>query len=330
MVQHWRHTCGRVLLLVFTCVPALVLGSEDDGEPPPQAEQAVHGRMVEEESFDQMVFQGSPDAATGRARIVAHLKLKLEEVNRVCTLNPDQTTKLSLAGQGDIKRFLDQVEALRVKFLEIRNDQNRMNQFWQQVAPLQQKQTAGLFGESSIFAKTLSKTLTDDQRNKYRGLVDERRMFRYRAMIEVSLINMDETVALRRDQHEALTKLMLEQTKPPLAFGQYDSHYVMYAMAKIPSQKIQPLLDATQWKQLQQQIQQSRGMEGFLAQNGVIDSKGVAAPPGGGGAGGIFGFVFGGNGVRVEAANRVDAAPVDEDAPANALRPENRRNRIRQ
>lgn len=324
MIRNWHACIGLLVLMTIIAAPHGVLASVDDGEPPPVADAQNNGDFnVNEANFDQWIFQGSGNAAAGHARIKSHLKLKLDELARVCNLAPDQQQKLTLAGHGDMKRFFDQVEEVRKKFLEVRNDQQRFNQIWQEINPLQQKQAAGLFGDSSMFAKTLRKTLTEEQQAKYQVVVDERRRFRYRAMIEVSLVSLESTVALRHDQHEAILKLLVEETQPPLMFGQYDSHYVMYALSKLPSQKLKPLVDDRQWQLLQQQMQQGRGMAGFLAQNGVIDASTVRA----GAAVGILGVFFG-EPAPPGRFDRVRAVRIKVDAPANALEPENRRNKV--
>ncbi len=308
--RNWRCVVALSAILLG---PVSVFAAPDDGEPPPAADlQVNNGFMIEESNFDQWIFQGSGSAAAGRARINSHLKLKLDEVNRVCNLTEAQQKKLTLAARGDMKRFFDQVEEVRKKFLAVKNDQNGFNQIWQEISPLQQKQAAGLFGETSLFAKTLRKTLTDDQQAQYRIVTDERRRFRYRATIEVWLTSTGSTVALRHDQHEALLKLMVEETQPPNVFGQYDNQVVLYEMSKLPAPKLKALLDERQWKVLQTQFDQARGMEGYLIQNGIIDQPKSATS--------ILKSVrtFIGEGT----SSRVDDVKERTDAPADALQPE--------
>ena len=320
MNQISRNLCRVLALWAILLGPAVGFAAPDDGEPPPAADvQDDNGFMMQEANFDQWIFQGSGNAANGRSRINSHLKLKLDELDRVCVLTEAQKQKLTLAARGDMKRFFDQVEEVRRKFLAVKNDPNGFNQVWQEISPLQQKQAAGLFGESSIFAKTVRKTLTDEQQARYRTVLDERRRFRYRATIEVSLASLANTVALRHDQHEALLKLMVEETQPPNLFGQYDNHVVMYEMSKLPAPKLKGLLDERQWKLLQQQFNQARGMEAHLVQSGIIDQPK-------GGTGGILKSVrtfigegdFGGGGERAEAVNDRRDAPADATNPTNA------------
>jgi hypothetical protein len=317
MKQKSRNLLGVLALpaILFGSVAAFAAPDDDDEPPEADAVQVNRGFMIQEANFDQWVFQGSRNAAAGRERINSHLKLKLDELNRVCDLTEDQQKKLTLAARGDMKRFFDQVEEVRRKFLKVKNDRNGFNNVWQEIQPLQQKQAAGLFGDTSLFAKTTRRTLTDEQQAKYRIVLEERRRFRYRAAIEVSLHTLGNTIALRHDQHEAVLKLLVVETQPPYVFGRYDHHAVMYEMSRLPAAKLKPLLDERQWKLLQQQFNQSRGMEAILIQNGIIAQpkaetlilKSVRTFIGEPGLG---------------AGQRVDAVKEPDDAPADAQKPE--------
>lgn len=322
---------SRSLRCAFTHL-AILFGSAsafaapDDGEPPPVAAAANNDFNMDESNFDQWVFQGSGDAATGRARIASQLKLKVDELVRVCQLTDEQQKKLTLAARGDMKRFFDDVEVVRKKFLAVKNDQNAFQNIWQEISPLQQKLSAGLFGEASLFGKSLRKTLTDEQQAQYRVVVDERRRFRYRATIETSLITLSNTVTLRVEQHDALLKLLVEETQPPHVFGQYDHYLVLYRLAQFPIKKIKPLFDARQWKLLAPQLNQGRSLEAHLVQTGVIDAPKVTA-------GGIlnrvktFQNMFAEGGLEA-AVEHDDAIQEFIEAPADALQPEQPRQRI--
>ena len=47
----------------------------------------------------------------------------------------------------------------------------------------------------------------------------------------------------------------------------------MYQLGKLAEPKLKPLLEEHQWKLLQGQIQQFKGMEPFLIQNGLIPKE---------------------------------------------------------
>ena len=165
----------RVFSLWAILIGPVVSGADDDDERPPAEDAQANGRvLIDEANFDRWVFQGNARvvvvrghggvaengvAATARVQLDSQLKVRLDELVRDCHLNEAQQRKLALAGRGDIKRFFDQVEEVRKKFLAVRNDQNRLNQVWQEISPLQQQFSTGLFGEQSLFAKVLRTTL---------------------------------------------------------------------------------------------------------------------------------------------------------------------------
>lgn len=321
----------KLSLLTAALVSMSTIGfcTEDDREPAavPAPNQEF---MLEESNFDQWIFQGSGTAAAGRTRINSHLTLKIEELVRTCGLTEPQQQKLRLAAQGDIKRFFDQVEVLRKKFRSVKNDQQGWNNLWPEIHPLQQKQQVGLFGESSMFDKTLRSILSPEQQQRYQKVTDTRRRFRYRACIEVALISLSDTVALKDEQHKAIAKLLLEETPLPLRFGQQDQQIVMYGMSKIPTAKLKAIVDERQWKLLKPQIDQGQAMEQFLAQNGMIeapkaDAKGLLQRA----IGGIPMNLIAIPAVKIDFA--VDAADLDklvpapsgaDEKPADALQPE--------
>ncbi len=262
----------RLLALPMILLASFAFAADEDDDDPPAAEAQVNrGFFVQEANFDQWIFQGSVNAAAGKARIQSSVTMKLAELRRVCELTDAQSKKLSLAARGDMRQFFEDVEIVRQKFLKVRNDQNAFNQIWQEINPLQQRQAAGLFGDSSFFAKTVRNTLTREQHEKYQIVLDDRRRFRYQAAAEVALHNLSNTIGLLHDQHEAIFKLIIEETQPPLTFGQYDQYFVFFSLAKLPNAKLKPLLDDRQWKLLQPHLQQGRGMEPTLMQQGMIE-----------------------------------------------------------
>lgn len=262
-------------VLVFIAVGFAVngvLAAPDDVEP---VEKAVaEGEFnIDESNFDQWVFQGNGNASAGKERLKARLNLQVAEIDRLCGLTSEQKNKLLLAARGDTKRFFDQVEEVRKKFLAVRMDQNAFNNIWQDIQPLQRQVSAGLYGETSLFYKSLQRTLTDEQLRRYREVQDERRKYRYRASIEVVLTNLENSVPLKHAQHTALVKLILEETSTPIAFGQYDQYLIMHQLSKLGEAKVKPLLDERQWAQMKLQFDQARGMEEFLIQQGLLPKE---------------------------------------------------------
>lgn len=266
-----RALCAVLCGMVYT-LP--VFAAPDDIEPVEKI-QAEGEFNIDESNFDQWIFQGNGNAANGKERMKTRLNLQLAEIDRLCGLTTDQKEKLLLAARVDSKRFFDDVEVMRKKFLAVRHDQNAFNQIWQDIQPLQRRVSVGLHGETSMFYKALRRTLTGEQMGRYQKLQEERRRYRYQASIEVALTTIEHTVPLKHQQHEAIVKLILEETPTPIAFGQYDQYLIMHQLSKLGEARIKPLLDERQWEHIKANFEQARGMEQFLIEQGLLPKEEV-------------------------------------------------------
>lgn len=291
--------------VALTLHPLWAAAAPDDVEAKQAPAQAINQFVMNDENFEANVFQPSGNARQARISIENKLKLQLNEINRICQLDESQIQKLKLAASVDVKRFFDDVDVVRKKFKSGKHDQAAWNQVWQEIHPLQTKMAAGLFGEASFFFKSIRKTLSEEQYAKYDAVVTERRRFRYKCSIETSMVQFEDIVPLNHSQHEAIVRLLEEETEPPLVFGQYDHQAVMYQFSQIPEAKLKSILDERQWNLAQVQIVQNRGMEHFLIQNGIV-AKGKANPD-----------------VKPPAATSRRKL-VRANVPADAVKPENR------
>ena len=137
--------------------------------------------------------------------------------------------------------------------------------------PLQNSFNSGPFDEGSIFFKAIVSTLDDAQKAKYEKTLADKRLFRYRAKIDLTVAFLDNAVGFKADQRKQLAELLLAETKPPRRYGQYDYYVVMWQASHLPEAKLKPLFDDTQWKLLNRQFTQVKGMEPFLKQNGYLE-----------------------------------------------------------
>ncbi|MBI3865176.1 MAG: hypothetical protein HY290_25150 [Planctomycetia bacterium] len=286
MNQKTRNVWLIIVLWAILCGPAWA-AADDDDEPPPADVPADGGAVIDESIVDQLIFRenrakggfqqlGNPGG--GRARVESQLKALLDELVQTCELNEDQQKRLALAARGDIKRFFERIEEVRKKVRAARNDQNQAQTVWQEVSPLQQQFSRGLFGDESLFAKTVRKTLSEDQQAKYRAALLDRRRIGYRAAIDASLARLGNGVVLKREQQAALKKLLLDETQPPLIFGQYDQQLVLLRLSQLPAAKLREVLDKGQWKQLRPHLLQASGTEDYLAQFGVVEGPKPNSP----------------------------------------------------
>ena len=226
--------------------------------------------VMTDDQFDQWVFGGPRNSRAGRSKLDARLTLQIDDLSRMCKLSEDQKKKLLLAGHGDIKRFFEQVEEKRKKFEKVKNDQNRIGEIYQELMPLQIALNSGLFGEGSIYGKTIRRVLGEEQEEQYQNALLEKNRFRYRAKIELVVAQLDQSVGLRDEQRRKLVELIVNETQPPTRFGPYDYYLVLYQASKIGEAKIKPFFDDRQWALLSRQLNQGRGMEHFLRTQGQL------------------------------------------------------------
>jgi len=254
-------------------VPAWCAAAPDDVEQVKLPEAANRQFFMDDNNFEVNVFQPSGNAKQARTQIETKLRLQLDELTRVCELTDAQKVKLRLAASSDVKKLFDEYDVIRKKFHDSKHDQDAWNEAWQEVQPMQQKMTAGLFGDGSFFSKSIRKTLSEEQLAKFEDVNRERRRYRYRAAIESAMVSLENSVALLHSQHEAIVTLLLDETKPPTAFGQYDQQVILYQLSRLPESKLKPILNERQWKTVQNQINQNRGMEQFLIQQGFLPKE---------------------------------------------------------
>lgn len=273
-------TPHRTARLLFAALSALaVLGTappeEDDDLAPEQPEQAVVQNMffVNEGNFDQWVFSGLGNAAAGRTRIDAMLALKVDEADRACALTDAQKARLRLLGRGDVKRLFERVEEKRKQFQLVRSDQQKFQNFYQEIQPLQQAFQSGPFDEASFFARGVKGVLDDGQAARYEAALDERRRFRYRAKLDLVATLIDNTVGLTAPQRKALRDLLAQEVRPPRRFSAYDYTVVMYQLAKLPESRVKAVFNDAQWRIIGPQFAQFKNMEQMLVKNGVLPAE---------------------------------------------------------
>jgi hypothetical protein len=268
---------GVAAAIVLAVTAALAWGEDVELEENEDDVVVENGFAFGDENFDMWLF-GNNAARGGRGRdtIAAQLSLQIHEIDRRCTLTEAQKTKLLLAGQGDIKRFYDRVAEAKKTFDRLKNDRNKIGEVFQEIQPLQARINAGIFGDGAFFAKCVAKTLTTAQVDEYTRATRERRAYRYRAKVELTVAMLDDAVGLTADQRARLVDLIVDQTTPPRIFGQNDTHYVIYQVSLLPEDKLKAILDAAQWRAARRLVQNARGMEAVFRNLGMLDEP-VAA-----------------------------------------------------
>jgi hypothetical protein len=262
----------RASLLAGMAVFFTLAGAQAQGPP-----------VSTDERFDQWVFQQDRNVAGARRRLESQLALRIEEFDRACQLTGAQKEKLQLAAKGDMKRFFARYDMVKKKFQRVQNDQQKMQEIWQDIGPLQGSLEAGLFHEESLLGKSLVHILTAEQLKRYDAVVRERRASRHRAAIEMTVAILEQKTPLRADQRSDLLALLAKQTKLGRRLGEYEHFLIMIQLDRIPDEKWKPLFDPMQWKIVKQQVHGLEVMEPFLRQCGEwpdADDKADRADPG--------------------------------------------------
>ncbi len=202
--------------------------------------------------------------------IESQLSLRVDEIDRICKVRPDQRAKLLLAGRGDVKRFMDRVDEKRKKFEEVRKDRNKFGLFHQELQPLRLAFSGGLFGTGSLLEKTLRRTLDEEQAEKYQGALRERAAYRYGAAVDLLSTKLARALGLSADQRERLARLIKDETRPPKSMGTLDFNVASYQASQVPMAKYEAILDDAQLKVLERQLVSWRRYEGMVKQQGYI------------------------------------------------------------
>ena len=244
---------------------------EDDTEEPDTPnphQQQMMGRINIEQNIDGWVFNRHRNEAGARKHLARQLKIAIDSVDRVCELSDEQTDQLRLAAAGDETLFFSEIEQIRNEFRG-ENDQNKINQVWQRVQPLQVKMQNNLFGRGSILNRVIEGMLTADQLDRFQEVEQARIRFAYTAAIKLAISQIEKNAPLKTDQRVQLFEL-LDNTTPPKIMGSYSSFYVMYQLAK-NEDELRRIVDERQLQSIQARLKQGKSMEQLLKQNGYID-----------------------------------------------------------
>jgi hypothetical protein len=133
-----------------------------------------------------------------------------------------------------------------------------------------------LFGQNSLFAKILTRTLTAEQIARYETTMQKERVARHRATIKWVVGSMDNTLELSPAQHRQLEELLVEETQPPVRFGEYDYYGVVFQMSLLPEKKLRRILEDRQWVKLTRQFAEASRLGPTLKEGGFLPGGGVA------------------------------------------------------
>jgi hypothetical protein len=247
---------------------------EDDEAMDAQQQAVARAQAVFEigvENFDMWIYNNTGGRDQAKKRIDDQLQVFVDSMRKFFALNDDQLRKLELCGRGDVQRFQQQVERVRARFMLVRKDQQKFNEIWTDIGPLQQRLQQGFFHEQSLLAKSMPLILTEEQLKKYDEWQTDRRKFHYMAKIELIVAEMESYTPLTVEQREKIVQLVFDSGPPPRRRGQFDYIYVMYQMSQVPDAKWQAAVSKEQFELINKLRTQGRQYQNYLKQNQVID-----------------------------------------------------------
>lgn len=116
--------------------------------------------VVAPQTYDLLVY-GPGGSITLRQRLDHMLETKIQQVQFGLKLSAANESKLQLAGQGDIKRLFDKLEAGRAEFEVARKDRKQLPAFVEKLDSLRRAGSLSPFEEGSLYSKTLRKILSN-------------------------------------------------------------------------------------------------------------------------------------------------------------------------
>lgn len=273
-----RALLGAIALASAFLIAPASRADEDDDEAPDDAAARMHRFEVPEDAFESWLFRRNMGEMAMRTQFECQLELAIDDVARSVKLSAAQREKMKLAGRMDIKRYFDDVEVLRRRFMELRKDREKFNQIWREMQPLQMRAAAGIFGNGSIFRKTLRRAIPGEQADLYERAERERRALRYRGEVEWVVAMVDNVIPLRDEQRQKLIRLLVDETRLPRVLTEYDHYVILWQLTRMPEDKLKPLFDEAQWKELVRQLERYRSVERFLKESGRLSFDGDPPP----------------------------------------------------
>lgn len=208
--------------------------------------------------LEQFIFAKDMSAQRGRWKMNGELVAAINTIERVCQITAAQKQKLMLAGRADRKHFFDRLDAIQKQ----RRSANGLTQEMREEAiALRKTADAGLLGSNSFFAKAIPTTLTGEQ------LEECQRVHRL-VLVESTVAAIENEVRLQPWQRQALVKLMCNEIAMESVFWDSDWSYrsfqmktMLHQVALVADEKVKPLLNDIQWKNLVAMIAVHRGLD---------------------------------------------------------------------
>jgi len=260
------------MILVIVAAGATARAQEDD-EPDAEAEagdRAARRALLSEQQFDLQIFGRVELVESARERLSLVLIGQLGRLDRQYRLTDSQKKKLFLAGQGDIKRALDQVDALRRKFQLVKYERSGVIECLQEARRMRSYLQRDIFGVDSLLTKTIATTITEEQKAGEDDLLREYQSGHYHQAVAEAAARLVPVLNLTPEQHQRFKKLLMDEIRPPRRAGQSSYAYIMYQLSRLPEAKVRPIFGDSQWKFLHQLLMSWSSAGPFLENDGFV------------------------------------------------------------
>jgi|GEM_PF-5112561 len=221
--------------------------------------------------FNSWIFGQETSAADFRENLELALMLRLEYIERVCTLTASQKKKIELAGQGDIKHFFDRIAEKRRLYHQAGSDEQKLSDIEQDVEKLAEFPRKGLFDASSIFAKSLRATLSSEQLARYVAAIRETNRLRFQGSIEQAVAFFDTAVGLSDRQRQQLKAFLRQRVRPLKQDSELRLHSILMQTCRLPDASYKAILDERQWRLLKHLMQKMREEMGEIEEIELAD-----------------------------------------------------------
>lgn len=213
----------------------------------------MSGNFTPEDLVEQLVFREYGYANDARRKLGRFLADEVDEIDRACSLSPEQKGKLMLAGRGDIKRFFDKYSALKVDPLIIDQSETfverhrarelRFSEYGElarRTACLWTILQGNLHGSGSLLSRSTASALDQRQLSRYQKLIRSRLNANHEATIQNLIRALERNEPLSDFRREQLAALLRKEIKPSNNDGPFGLYYLLIELGRLPQEKLQP------------------------------------------------------------------------------------------
>jgi hypothetical protein len=230
--------------------------------------QAVRAMDMEANLTQQAC--GSQNQAQAEKKVESLLMLRVGSLERAGGLSKEQTEKLRLAGREDAQRFFRELDDLRQQCRGMTGMEPKFQELWPKISELQSRFNGGLFSDGSLFQKVLRGLARDNPTAPFLKEEERRRQARFRAMIQVTVMQFENGVSLTDLQRQKFLKLLFDELKPPHRLGRQAEYAVFFQMTNIDEAKLKSIFDDKQWRALSMWLRNAKARESHLKTQGFV------------------------------------------------------------